>query len=142
MRFELRHEHEPDVDDGCVHDDVNTTGLVTRDHALAPARRVERALAGRARALRAAPTPAAALERMLPVLRQTRELPSERVIGRAVDGQGDETVIWIAQRGIGDDSVAGVDYTIRVTTGAGELEVVGAASRSACARGIGADSCL
>jgi hypothetical protein len=95
-------------------------------------------------ALGSAPTAEAGLEHMLPILRRARELPTEQVTGRVVEGDGDETVVWISWRGLGDDSVSGTDLTIRTTAAADGLEILGAAARSICARGIGGDrlACL
>jgi hypothetical protein len=95
-------------------------------------------------ALRSAPNPAAGARRMLPILRSARDSPAERITARAVAGPGDDALIWIARRGLADDSTTGVDVRIDVTGGTNGVEILTAAIRSICARGRGVDghACL
>jgi hypothetical protein len=91
-------------------------------------------------AIRSSPTPAVAVERVLPILRAARQEPSERVTARVVDGDApDEALMLIAWRGYADDSVSGSDIRIRATSGAGGVEILEREVRSICARGSGTD---
>lgn len=95
-------------------------------------------------AIRTSDAPAAAVERVLPILRADRAAPTERVTARVVAVEGEDAVIWIEWRGLPDDSVAGRDVKVHVTTGATGLVVLSAESRSVCARAAGSDldACL